>query len=807
MKSAELVQEEQTVLRQDLGGPWFELPAGTDELSRSGVASSMRFRARVIIGSPGTAPARLHVSADSRYRLMVNGSLVAAGPAKPSGRTWFADTVDIGSHLIMGENIIGIDVLSYSTSSLGNVSVPRTGRPGLLVRGIIGGKDLSESAAWRCRFVQGRHFRQGRNTLFLGIQETTDGAASEHDWLQTGFDDSAWHVPATDSQQPFSGTPRPRLAPRPIPHLTLEPVPITGVTASPEPGIDWSRLMRGEPIDIGPNTEASVDLDAGFLMTAFLSLAVESGQGARMEMTAAECYEQPPIDTPWLRRKADRTDHINGDLYGDPDRYLISGTGTPDAPEVYSPFWFRTFRYVRLRITTTDTPVRLQSINLTRTHYPLPITGSFASSSEMHSKLWHVSVRTLLNCMHETFEDCPFYEQLQYAMDTRSQALFSLHLSTDDRLIRRAIEDFAASGNPTGLTESRSPSVEPQFIPGFSLYWIRMIADHVSYVGDRSFTERFIGRIDAVLGYFNDRLSPDGFVISAEGDGVLWNFVDWTEAWRTSRGVPELGPRRTNTIATFMYIAALRSAASIAGFCCRDGLAREYASRACTLTEIVRRGAAWDENAGYYRDSDRGTPQSVHAQMWAVLSEVVQGGAATDLLRRAVADKHLAPCSYATALDLFDALRHAHADECIDWNPWQDMLALNLTTWAEDTVSLRSDCHAWGSVPLQHFPRYILGIAPSSPGFTSAVIDPAPSELDRAEGSVPTPHGPITVHWKRTASGSRDVIVSAPLPIGLTLPDAASAITEHPGTGRRTVTFTLPSAAGRPQEPLAVLKK
>ncbi|MBT8163199.1 MULTISPECIES: alpha-L-rhamnosidase C-terminal domain-containing protein [Arthrobacter] len=807
MKSPELVQEEQTVLSQDLGGPWFELPAGTDEPPSSGVASSMKFRARVTIGSPGTDPARVYISADSRYRLMVNGALVAAGPAKPSGRTWFADTVDIGAHLIPGENIIGIDVLSYSTSSLGNVSVQRTGRPGMLVRGIIGETDLSEPAAWKCRFVHGRHFRQGRNTLFLGIQESTDGTASEHDWLQTGFDDAAWHVPATDNQQPFSGTPRPPLAPRPIPHLTLEPVPIIDVKASSEPGIDWSRLMRGEPIDIRPNTDASVDLDAGVLMTAFLSLAVESGQGARVELTAAECYEQPPTDLPWLRRKADRTDHINGDLYGDPDQYLISGTGTQEAPEVYSPFWFRTFRYVRLRITTTDTPARLQSINLTRTHYPLAITGSFASSSEVYGKLWDVSVRTLLNCMHETFEDCPFYEQLQYAMDTRSQALFSLHLSTDDRLIRRAIEDFAASGNPTGLTESRSPSVEPQFIPGFSLYWIRMIADHVSYVGDRPYTERFIGRIDAVLGYFKDRLSPDGFVISAEGDGVLWNFVDWTEAWRTSRGVPELGPRRTNTIATFMYIAALRSAASIAGFCGRDGLAREYASRADTLTEIVRRGAAWDENASYYRDSDGGTPQSVHAQMWAVLSGVVQGGAATDLLRRAVADKHLAPCSYATALDLFDALRHAHADERIDWKPWEDMLALNLTTWAEDTVSLRSDCHAWGSVPLQHFPRYILGVSPAGAGFTNSVIDPAPSDLDWAEGTVPTPHGPINVQWKRTASGSREVTVSAPPVIGLTLPDAASAITEHPATGRRTVTFTLPPAGRTLQKPLAALTK
>jgi hypothetical protein len=537
--------------------------------------------------------------------------------------------------------------------------------------------------------------------------------------------------------------------------------------------------------------ELSVDLDAGHLMTAFLTVAVEGGRGARLEITAAECYEQPPTQVPWQRRKGDRADSLNGDLYGDPDRYLISGSGTQVRPEQYSPFWFRTFRFLRLRIITADVPVRIRPLTLTKTHYPLDISGSFASSSGLERRLWDVSVRTLLNCMHETFEDCPFYEQLQYAMDTRSEALFSLHLSADDRLVRRAIEDFAASGDPMGLTESRSPSVEPQYIPGFSFYWIRMVADHVNHIGDRSFTERFIGRIDAVLRFFDNRLSSDGFVISPEDNETVWNFVDWTEAWRATRGVPELGPRRANTIATFMYIAALRSAASIARFCGRAGLALEYISRADALTALVLSGPAWDEGTGYFRDTDRGVPQSVHAQMWAVLAGAVEGPQAAALLRRAAADSQLAPCSYAATLDLFDALRQAGVHERIDWTPWEDMLAMNLTTWAEDTVTLRSDCHAWGSVPLQHFPRYILGVSPAAPGFTSAAIDPAPSNLDWAEGTVPTPHGLITIRWKRAADGRRRMTASAPLAIGLKLPDTATEISDQVDSDQQTLTFTL----------------
>jgi alpha-L-rhamnosidase len=424
----------------------------------------------------------------------------------------------------------------------------------------------------------------------------------------------------------------------------------------------------------------------------------------------------------------------------------------------------------------------------------LDITGSFASSSILDRTLWDVSLRTLLNCMHETFEDCPYYEQLQYAMDTRSQALFSLYLSADDRLIRRAIEDFAASGDPMGLTESRSPSVEPQFIPGFSLYWIRMVADHVAHVGDRSFTERFTGRIDAVLRQFDDWVSADGFVISpAEGGpgGPVWNFVDWTDAWRSAMGVPDLGPRRANTIATFMYITALRAAASIAQFCGSNGLAQEYLSRAEAIADCIGSSTAWDETSRYFRDTDQGLPQSVHAQVWAVLSGIVSGDQAADLLRRATADKTLAPCSYAAAIDLFDALRQAGVDDRIDWTPWQDMLAANLTTWAEDTVSLRSDCHAWGSVPLQHFPRYVLGVSPAAPGFAAATIDPAPSELEWAKGTVPTPQGPITVHWTRPDGNKRLVTVTAPAGVELRPTEAAANIAEEVHAGQRTLTFTL----------------
>jgi hypothetical protein len=152
-------------------------------------------------------------------------------------------------------------------------------------------------------------------------------------------------------------------------------------------------------------------------------------------------------------------------------------------------------------------------------------------------------------------------------------------------------------------------------------------------------------------------------------------------------------------------------------------------------------------------------------------------------------DDTLAPCSYAMSLSLFDALRLAGLDELISWQPWHDMLALGLTTWAEDTVSNRSDCHAWGSVPLQQFPRYILGVRPSAPGFDAVTIDPVPSQLTHAEGRVPTPHGPIDIRWERYGPTSRRVTVRLPPTIKFDLTASAHTVTEIVTEDARELTF------------------
>jgi alpha-L-rhamnosidase len=90
------------------------------------------------------------------------------------------------------------------------------------------------------------------------------------------------------------------------------------------------------------------------------------------------------------------------------------------------------------------------------------------------------------------------------------------------------------------------------------------------------------------------------------------------------------------------------------------------------------------------------------------------------------------------------------------------------TTWEKihpDGTLLGNDsaAHAWGSGPTWALSRYVLGAAPIAPGFVRWRVAPQPGDLAWAEGSVPTPHGALDVHWRTGARGrSFTLTVSAP---------------------------------------------
>lgn len=79
----------------------------------------------------------LHFTADTRYKLLVNGARVAVGPARSSPWIWYYDTVDIAPFLRAGENVVTFVVLRYFAGGRTAMPFSRTPMPGFTVVGAV----------------------------------------------------------------------------------------------------------------------------------------------------------------------------------------------------------------------------------------------------------------------------------------------------------------------------------------------------------------------------------------------------------------------------------------------------------------------------------------------------------------------------------------------------------------------------------------------------------------------------------------------------------------------------------------------
>ncbi len=504
-------------------------------------------------------------------------------------------------------------------------------------------------------------------------------------------------------------------------------------------------------VTIPANSKEIVELSAGELTTGFLKLAFSGGAGAELKLLQAESYYLPAGDDKWIKR--DRTDSTNGQLQGMSDTYHVSGFGSVACPETYEPFWFRTFRFLQLEITTQAQPLTLSDISYLETGYPLEIKTSVKTSDETLAPIWNISQRTLRRCMHETYMDCPFYEQMQYVMDTRAQILYTYAVSADDRLARKCFADFQRSQRYDGMIACCYPSTGFSVIPSFAIYYILMIHDHMMYFGDKKLVRTYLPTIDAILGYFDNHLASNGLVDKLGGRLFVepsWSFIDWSPAWDASSGIPPAGLHGPSTMESLLYIMGLDHAAELAEFAGRNDTGAKYRARAERLRQAVRTCCIGKN--GMLQDGPGIDEYSQHGQVFAVLTDTVSGNQARENLRRTMEQKDsYAQCTVAMAYYLFRALEkcglYDYTAQC--WDVWRDMVKNNLTTCVEEPLHQRSDCHAWGALALYELPAVILGVRPTKPGFADFEVRPVPGHLTWAEGNVITPKGMILVRWKR----------------------------------------------------------
>jgi hypothetical protein len=699
-------------------------------------------------------PFVVHVSADNRYRLFVNGTSVSFGPARSDLATWAFESINLAPYLRPGRNVLAAVVWNAGDR---RPMAQHTFRTAFIVQGdtereaIVNtttSDDAEADGGWRV--TQNEAYTPlpihradvGNAYIVVGPGEVVDAAAYPWGWEQPDFDDSAWlaAAPVRSARQEwgtnygeFSGW---RLTPRTIPLPEETPQRLRRVARSQ--GVDVpDGFVDGEAtLVVPPHTQATVLLDQSFLTTAYPEIVVSGGAGAEVIATYAEAL----IDADG--QKGNRNEIEGKVIRGFKDRFL------PDGGEGrrFRPLWWRTYRYLQLDITTDDDALTLDDVRGVFTAYPFSAKARFTASDTTLHTIWRTGWRTARLCAGETYFDCPYYEQLQYVGDTRIQALISLYVAGDDRLMRQALTAFDASRIPEGLTQSRYPSHVTQLIPPYSLFWVAMVHDYWMHRDDPAFVASFLTSIRGVLGWYEQHRDPDGLFEPMP----WWNFVDWS----FPRGVPPGGDEGRSAIIALQYIYALGYAAELSDAFGRAAEAATYRARATALKENLKR-LCWNESRRLFADTPDQTTFSQHTNVMAVLVDLVPPDEQAPLLNRMLADDDLTPVSYYYRFYLDRALQKAGLGDTYlqRLDPWRTMLDLGLTTFAEAPEPTRSDAHAWSASPNYHFLAIVCGITPASPGFKTVRIAPALGPLSHVTCRLPHRDGFIDVQLRRTETG------------------------------------------------------
>ncbi|MBB5394106.1 alpha-L-rhamnosidase C-terminal domain-containing protein [Mucilaginibacter sp. AK015] len=678
----------------------------------------------------------VHVSADNRYKLYVNGTLVSLGPARGDTYYWNYETVDIAPYLSAGKNIVAALVWNEAQySPAAQISV----RTGFILQGNTSAEEiLNTNNTWKGIRDIGHqpvpvYFFAASKGEMVDMNEAVKG-----DWTAIDYNDKPWPEAAKLADGKLKGMAwgiNWALVPSTLPAREMTYQRLLKLRRASGVSIPAGFPERKAPVTVPANTTAVILLDQTFETNAYVTLNFSGGKNAGLSIGYAESlYKKGSKGV----IKGNRDEVEGKEFVGRIDSLIADGSDG----QSFTTLNFRTYRYLRLIVQTKDEPLTINDLYGTFTGYPFKRTAVLNTDNAEIKQMLDIGWRTVRLNAWETYMDCPYYEQLQYIGDTRIQAMISYYNTNDDRLARNALTQIDHSRLPEGVTSSCYPSKGTQVISTFSLWYIGMLHDYWMYRGDNAFVKDKLLGERGVLDFFSKYQQADGSL----KDTPYWAFVDWEgNMWGEVKGKDG-----SAAIYDLQLLMAYQWAADMEGKIGLHDYAVIYAAKAAQLKATIKR-KYWDRVKKLYADTKEKNGYSQHTNALAILSGVVSKADMAAVANRMLSDTSLTQCSIYFKYYLNQALVKAGLGN--DYMNWLDIyrknIAMGLTTWAEysDVNTSRSDCHAWGASPNIEFFRTVLGINSNAPGFGKVEIEPHLGKLTTISGEIPHPNGKITAAY------------------------------------------------------------
>jgi alpha-L-rhamnosidase len=696
----------------------------------------------------------VRVSADNQFLLSVNQHEVGRGPALSDLAHWKYETYDLAPLLRPGRNEIAATVWNFGVLS---PQAQISDRTGFVLAGDTDAKRIVDTdKSWEVEEEKGVQLLPTPPDVrpFYYVAEPAeriDGATFDWFWNDAGHSHGKWENASPIGNALTRGAVLQnnnwQLMPDSLPAMQMELTPVGRVVRAS--GVQLPADFPTSGLEIPAHSNVILLLDSAHLTTAYPELTTSGGANSTIRLTYAEAL----INT--AGEKGNRNEIDGKHILGIFDEFL------PDGSEGrrFMPLGWRTWRYLQVDINTADQPLRIEKLVSWFTAYPFQERAHFESDDPSLSQIWQIGWRTARLDAHDTYMDTPYWERMQYIGDTRIQALISYSVADDDRLARQAIQAFNDSRIADGITRSRYPSSVTQIIPTFSLLWVGMLHDFWLYRGDEEFVRAQIPGTRTVLDWFLNKQRADGLL----GNITWWPFVDWGKDF--GFGVPPQEANGGSSIITLQYVEALRYGAELESAFGDSSRAQRYREAEARAVNAIRK-LCWNDTYRLIADTPGQKHYSQHANILGVWLDIIPREQQEQVLTKilSVSDPGfsssgslpaMTKATYYFRFYLSRALDHAGMGDryLALLKPWRDMVALGLTTWAEQPEPSRSDSHAWSAHPNFDFLTIVAGIRPKSPGFSAVRIEPHPGELRRVVSTVPTPKGMVEVKYVTDTSG------------------------------------------------------
>ncbi|MHB9035516.1 MAG: family 78 glycoside hydrolase catalytic domain, partial [Armatimonadota bacterium] len=224
-------------------------------------------------------PALLHITADSRYVLHVNGEYVGQGPARAWPNHWGYDTYDVEPYLHSGSNVIAVLVNHFGEGNMQYIPAPA----GLLAQLELSQMIIPTDCTWLCKPCRAYVSKVPRISVMQAFEEQFD-ARLDDDWRTSAYQADGWSasVEVSQAQDGFHNN----LAPRSIPFLTLDPVLPKRVVS-----VECVRSVAHQyTVNLKPHL-APGDLSCNMIFRhAYMATQIWSADNVVVEFTDPHCH-------------------------------------------------------------------------------------------------------------------------------------------------------------------------------------------------------------------------------------------------------------------------------------------------------------------------------------------------------------------------------------------------------------------------------------------------------------------------------------------------------------------------------------